>query len=166
MTGEKRFASSSWTTSALVRQTMTDLLASDPDIEVIGTALDPFIAAKRMEDVVPDVITLDVEMPRMDGITFLRKIMAQRPIPVIICSTLTEKGSSETLKALEYERRGHHSKAPAGHEAVPGVPHPDHRRGQGRRQGQASALGRRASQARAQALGRRSCCPSRPPARS
>jgi two-component system chemotaxis response regulator CheB len=88
--------------SALVRQTLEDVLNADPEIEVVGTASDPFVAAKRMESVIPDVITLDVEMPRMDGITFLRKIMSQHPIPVVICSTLTEKGAETTLKALEY----------------------------------------------------------------
>ncbi|MFP4070875.1 MAG: chemotaxis response regulator protein-glutamate methylesterase [Desulfovibrionales bacterium] len=88
--------------SALVRQTLQEILDSDPDIEVMGTASDPFVAAKRMEEQAPDVITLDVEMPRMDGITFLRKIMTQHPIPVVICSTLTEQGSMTMIKALEY----------------------------------------------------------------
>ncbi len=88
--------------SAMVRQTLSDILSSDPAIEVIGTASDPFVAAKRLESIVPDVITLDVEMPRMDGITFLRKLMTQHPIPVVICSTLTESGAETTLKALEY----------------------------------------------------------------
>ncbi len=88
--------------SALVRQTLTDVLSSDPEIEIVGAAADPFAAAKKMETIVPDVISLDVEMPRMDGITFLRKIMTQRPIPVVICSTLTETGAETTLKALEY----------------------------------------------------------------
>ncbi len=76
-------------------------MAADPEIEVIGTASDPFVAARRIQDEVPDVITLDVEMPRMDGITFLRKIMAQHPIPVVMCSTLTEDGSETLLQALE-----------------------------------------------------------------
>ena len=88
--------------SALVRQTLIELLSSDPGIEVIGAAGDPYVAVERMKEIVPDVITLDVEMPRMDGLTFLRKIMAQHPIPVIICSTLTEQGAETTLKALEY----------------------------------------------------------------
>jgi two-component system, chemotaxis family, protein-glutamate methylesterase/glutaminase len=88
--------------SAVVRQTMTELLSSDPGIEVIGSASDPFMAAERLRSMVPDVITLDVEMPRMDGITFLHKLMSQHPIPVVICSSLTEKGSETTLKALEY----------------------------------------------------------------
>ncbi|MBT1075918.1 protein-glutamate methylesterase/protein-glutamine glutaminase [Geobacter grbiciae] len=88
--------------SAVVRQTMADILASDPHIEVMAPAADPFIAAERMREQVPDVITLDVEMPRMDGITFLKKIMSQHPIPVVMCSTLTESGSETALKALEY----------------------------------------------------------------
>ena len=88
--------------SAVVRQTLTEILSSDPQIEVVGSARDPFIAAERIREIVPDVITLDVEMPRMDGITFLQKIMSQHPIPVVICSSLTENGSETTLKALEY----------------------------------------------------------------
>ncbi len=88
--------------SAVVRQSLEKVLNSQRDIEVIGTAADPLLAAKRIEQNVPDVITLDVEMPRMDGITFLQKIMSQHPIPVVICSTLTEKGAETTLKALEY----------------------------------------------------------------
>jgi two-component system chemotaxis response regulator CheB len=87
--------------SALVRQTLCDIVASDPAIEVIGTAGDPFAAARRIQQEVPDVITLDVEMPRMDGITFLRKLMAQHPLPVVMCSTLTEAGSATLLQALE-----------------------------------------------------------------
>ncbi|MGE5478653.1 MAG: protein-glutamate methylesterase/protein-glutamine glutaminase [Bacteroidales bacterium] len=87
--------------SASVRQTLADILSSDPDIQVVGTAADPYAAAARMRDLLPDVITLDVEMPRMDGITFLRKIMAQRPIPVVMCSSLTEQGSETLMQALE-----------------------------------------------------------------
>jgi len=88
--------------SAVVRQTLSDILSSDPAIEVIGTAADPFVAADRIRAQVPDVITLDIEMPRMDGLTFLQKIMSQHPIPVIICSSLAEEGAQSTLKALEY----------------------------------------------------------------
>ena len=88
--------------SAVVRQTMSEILSSDPQIEVMSTAGDPFIAAERIREEIPDVITLDVEMPRMDGITFLQKIMSQHPIPVVMCSSLTEKGSETALKALEY----------------------------------------------------------------
>ncbi|MCP4153332.1 MAG: chemotaxis response regulator protein-glutamate methylesterase [bacterium] len=88
--------------SASVRQTLTKILNSDPAIEVIDSASDPFVAAQKMEREVPDVITLDVEMPRMDGITFLKKIMSQHPIPVVICSSLTKNGAETTLKAMEY----------------------------------------------------------------
>ncbi|MFA6286482.1 MAG: chemotaxis response regulator protein-glutamate methylesterase [Opitutaceae bacterium] len=87
--------------SAVVRQAMKEILESDPQIEVMATAADPYIAVERIKEEVPDVITLDVEMPRMDGITFLEKLMAQRPIPVVICSTLTERGSETALAALE-----------------------------------------------------------------
>ncbi|MBU4260913.1 MAG: chemotaxis response regulator protein-glutamate methylesterase [Proteobacteria bacterium] len=88
--------------SAVVRQTMSDILASDPAIEVMATAGDPYIAADRMREEIPDVITLDVEMPRMDGISFLQRIMRQHPIPVVMCSSLTEKGSETAMKAMEY----------------------------------------------------------------
>lgn len=88
--------------SAVVRQTMKELLSSDPQIEVIGTAGDPYAAAEKIRVEVPDVITLDVEMPKMDGLTFLHKIMQQHPIPVVICSSLTDDGSETTLKAIEY----------------------------------------------------------------
>lgn len=87
--------------SATVRQTLTRVLESDAEIEVIGTAADPFAAVRRMSEVAPDVITLDVEMPRMDGITFLRKIMSQHPIPVVICSSLVEDGSTTLHQALQ-----------------------------------------------------------------
>lgn len=88
--------------SALVRQTLSDILSSDPGIEVIGMAQDPVVAVQRIAEQVPDVITLDVEMPRMDGITFLQKIMSQHPIPVVMCSSLAESGSETALRALEY----------------------------------------------------------------
>ena len=88
--------------SAVVRSTLSAILTTDRGIEVMATACDPFVAAERMRVEVPDVIVLDVEMPRMDGITFLRKLMSQRPIPVVMCSSLTEKGAETTLKALEY----------------------------------------------------------------
>ncbi|MBO9723412.1 MAG: chemotaxis response regulator protein-glutamate methylesterase [Novosphingobium sp.] len=87
--------------SASVRQTMTSILQEDPEIEVIGSAPDPFSAARRIQEEVPDVITLDVEMPRMDGITFLRKLMSQCPVPVVMCSSLTEEGSETLLQAME-----------------------------------------------------------------
>src|SRR5512135_2902792 len=88
--------------SAVVRQTLRDILSSDPAIEVMATASDPFNAAEKLLLEVPDVITLDVEMPRMDGLTFLHKIMTQHPIPVVICSSLTVDGAETTIKALEY----------------------------------------------------------------
>lgn len=88
--------------SAVVRQALTEILASDPGIEVMATAADPYIAAERIRSEIPDVITLDVEMPRMDGITFLQKIMSQHPIPVVMCSSLTEERSETALKALEF----------------------------------------------------------------
>jgi len=87
--------------SATVRQTLAAVLESDPEIEVLGVASDPYVAAQRIRDEVPDVITLDVEMPRMDGITFLRKLMAQHPIPVVMCSSLIEAGSETLMQALE-----------------------------------------------------------------
>lgn len=87
--------------SASVRQTMKAILEEDGEIEVIGTAADPFAAARVIQSQVPDVITLDVEMPRMDGITFLRKLMSQCPLPVVMCSSLTEEGSETLMQALE-----------------------------------------------------------------
>jgi len=87
--------------SALVRQTLSRILASDDGIEVMGTASDPYDAARKMREEVPDVITLDVEMPRMDGLTFLEKLMAQHPIPVVLCSSLVGDESVTALKALE-----------------------------------------------------------------
>jgi two-component system chemotaxis response regulator CheB len=87
--------------SASVRQTLTEILNDEPGIEVMATAADPYVAALRIQEEIPDVIILDVEMPRMDGITFLRKIMAQRPIPVIICSGLTDEGSNALVDAME-----------------------------------------------------------------
>jgi two-component system chemotaxis response regulator CheB len=86
--------------SAVVRQVLTNLLDSVSGIKIIGAAPDPIFAMKRMENQWPDVIILDIEMPRMDGVTFLKKIMAERPTPVIICSTLTEKGAEITMQAM------------------------------------------------------------------
>jgi len=87
--------------SASVRQVLTAILIEDPDIEVMGAASDAFVAARMLQEEAPHVIILDIEMPRMDGITFLRKIMAQHPIPVIICSTLTVEGSDKMFEAFE-----------------------------------------------------------------
>jgi two-component system chemotaxis response regulator CheB len=88
--------------SAVVRQTMECILSGDPGVESITTAADPIVAMDRMRAQRPDVIVLDIEMPRMDGITFLRKIMDSDPIPVVICSSLAAAGSENALKALEY----------------------------------------------------------------
>jgi len=88
--------------SAVVRQALTEILSSDPAIEVIATAQDPLIAATKIDKQRPDVITLDVEMPRMDGLSFLKQIMARDPIPVVMCSSLTEKGAEVTMKALQF----------------------------------------------------------------
>ncbi len=88
--------------SAVVRQSLTSILESDTQIEVMGTAADPLIAVKKIMKEIPDVITLDIEMPRMDGLTFLRKIMSQHPIPVVVISSLTTQGSEVAMKALEY----------------------------------------------------------------
>jgi two-component system chemotaxis response regulator CheB len=87
--------------SASVRQVMKAILEEDPELEVIATAADPFVAVRCIQEEVPDVITLDVEMPRMDGITFLRKLMQQCPVPVVMCSSLTEEGSETLLQAME-----------------------------------------------------------------
>lgn len=87
--------------SCVVRQTLTEILAAHPAIEVMGAAADPYLAAQKIAGEVPDVITLDIEMPKMDGLTFLRKIMTQHPIPVVICSSLTEGRSESAVKALD-----------------------------------------------------------------
>ena len=86
--------------SAVVRQVLTAMLDAAPGIQLMHAVADPFLAMERMKVKWPDVIVLDVEMPRMDGITFLRKIMQERPTPVVICSTLTEKGAQTTMEAL------------------------------------------------------------------
>lgn len=87
--------------SAVVRQALIEVFKSDPVIEVIGVAQDPFIAVEKLKKVVPDVIILDIEMPRMDGLTFLSKLMQQHPIPVVICSSLVGDGTQTLIKALE-----------------------------------------------------------------
>lgn len=87
--------------SALMRQLLTRILSHDPAIEVVGTAADPLIAWKKIQELSPDVLTLDVEMPKMDGLTFLSKLMAARPMPVVMVSSLTARGAETTLKALE-----------------------------------------------------------------
>ena len=87
--------------SALMRQVLASLLSKDPAIEVIGTAPDPFIAREKIKALHPDVLTLDVEMPKMDGLTFLEKLMRGHPMPVVMVSSLTEAGCQTTLRALE-----------------------------------------------------------------
>ena len=86
--------------SAVVRQVVAALLQEDPEIEVLCAVADPLLAMVRMKAQWPDVIVLDIEMPHMDGLTFLKKIMAERPTPVVICSTLTEKGAQTSMAAL------------------------------------------------------------------
>lgn len=87
--------------SAVVRQTIKDLLDKNSKFEVIATAQDPIVAAQKLRKEAPDVITLDIEMPRMDGLTFLKKLMNQHPIPVVICSSVSPEGSESAIKALE-----------------------------------------------------------------
>lgn len=87
--------------SALMRQLMTHILESDPEIEVAGTAPDPILAREKIKQLCPDVLTLDLEMPRMNGLAFLERLMALRPMPVLVFSTLTQKGAGAALRALE-----------------------------------------------------------------
>ena len=87
--------------SALIRQLLTELLSSDPAIDVVGAAPDPYVARDKIKKLSPDVLTLDVEMPRMDGLTFLENLMRLRPMPVVMVSSLTQKGAEATLQALE-----------------------------------------------------------------
>jgi two-component system, chemotaxis family, protein-glutamate methylesterase/glutaminase len=87
--------------SALMRQLLTAILQDDPAFEIVGTASDPFIARQKIKDLQPDVLTLDVEMPRMDGITFLEKLMRLHPMPVVMISSLTQRNTDVTLRALE-----------------------------------------------------------------
>jgi len=86
--------------SALVRKRLSESLSKDPEIEVVGTAVDPYVARDKILKLEPDVLTLDIEMPRMDGLTFLKRVMKYRPMPVIILSSLTKEGSSIALEAL------------------------------------------------------------------
>jgi two-component system, chemotaxis family, protein-glutamate methylesterase/glutaminase len=87
--------------SALIRQLLTEILGRDGNIEVVGTAPDPFVARDMIKALNPDVITLDIEMPRMDGLAFLERLMALRPMPVVVVSTLTQKGADAALRSLE-----------------------------------------------------------------
>jgi two-component system chemotaxis response regulator CheB len=86
--------------SAIVRQVLSSIINEAAGMEVIDTAQDPIFALKKLETIKPDVITLDVEMPRMDGLTFLKKLMSENPLPVVMCSTLTQKSSDTSMKAL------------------------------------------------------------------
>lgn len=86
--------------SAVVRKLVTDALNADPEIEVVGTAIDPYVARDKIKQLAPDVLTLDLEMPRMDGLTFLRILMEQHPMPVVIMSSLSQRGSDYALEAL------------------------------------------------------------------
>ncbi len=87
--------------SALVRRALTEALSADPEIEVVGTAVDPYVARDKILQLQPDVLTLDIEMPRMDGITFLKVLMKHHPMPVIVMSSLTTHGSKHALEALQ-----------------------------------------------------------------
>jgi len=86
--------------SAVVRRMASDALSADPEIEVVGTAVDPYAARDKIKELNPDVITLDIEMPRMDGLTFLEILMQRRPVPVIVMSSLSQRGSEHALEAL------------------------------------------------------------------
>lgn len=88
--------------SALIRQTISTILKDDPFVEVVGTAFNPFFATEKIQKLKPDVLLLDIQMPEMDGLTYLRRLMQQQPLPVIIFSSFVEDGSSNALKALEY----------------------------------------------------------------
>ena len=86
--------------SAVVRQLLKEILSTDKDIDVVGVASDPFVARDKIKKLKPDVLTLDVEMPKMDGISFLRNLMRLHPLPVIMISSLTEDGADVALEAL------------------------------------------------------------------
>ncbi|MCP4129601.1 MAG: chemotaxis response regulator protein-glutamate methylesterase [bacterium] len=87
--------------SAVMRRFLTDIISSSPKLEVVGTAIDPYFAVKKIKKFDPDVLTLDVEMPRMDGLTFLEKLMISHPLPVVMVSVFTKAGSEQTIKALQ-----------------------------------------------------------------
>src|SRR6202790_125576 len=86
--------------SALMRQLLRELLSRDPRIQVVGAASDPYVAREKIKSLNPDVLTLDIEMPRMDGLTFLEKLMRGHPMPVVMISSLTDRGAETTLRAL------------------------------------------------------------------
>ena len=87
--------------SASVRTALASIVEREADLELVGTASDPYFAADKIRAEAPDVIVCDIEMPRMDGITFVQRIMSQRPIPVVICSSLAEAGSETAMRALD-----------------------------------------------------------------
>jgi len=87
--------------SAIVRKILSDMLASEPDMEVVGTAPDPYVARDRILALEPDVVTLDIEMPRMDGLTFLKKLMHFHPMPVVLISSLAPASCSAAIAAME-----------------------------------------------------------------
>ncbi len=91
--------------SAVMRQLLTEILGSDPGIEVVGTAPDPYVAREKIKLLNPDVLTLDVEMPRMDGLAFLRNLMRLRPMPVVMCSSLTQEWRGRGARCAELGRR-------------------------------------------------------------
>src|SRR5580704_9465674 len=87
--------------SAIVRKALSDVVSSHPDLEVVGTAPDPFVARDKILALRPDVLTLDIEMPRMDGLTFLKKLMRFHPLPVVIVSSLGQSSSRAAIEALQ-----------------------------------------------------------------
>lgn len=86
--------------SALMRQLLGELISSDERLQVVGSASDPYVAREQIKALNPDVLTLDIEMPRMDGLSFLEKLMALRPMPVVVVSTLTQKGADAGVRAM------------------------------------------------------------------
>jgi two-component system chemotaxis response regulator CheB len=106
--------------SALVRKAITDALSQDPEIEVVGSACDPYVAREKIVALDPDVLTLDLEMPRMDGLTFLRILMQHHPLPVVVVSSLTQAGSQAAMDAVEAGAVDVLAK-PGGHTTVGGL---------------------------------------------
>ena len=102
MSGERKIRVLVVDDSAVVRRMISEALAADPAIEVVGTACDPYIARDKILELNPDVLTLDIEMPRMDGLTFLKILQQHRPMPVVVISSLTQAGSQAALSALEF----------------------------------------------------------------